>query len=392
MKLKRKAVKWIIGILSMILIIIGLIFAVPGIYRFALYLLRLFMPFVLGYIFALMVDPLVRKLQRHLKIPRKIGALLVIVLLIGVVGGGIIWAVYKIINELRSMYDQIPTIYTNIMDKVEIVKAKMGGIYEILPPNVQKALLEMGTRFSELAADFINDKSVPIVAGAGSFAKSVPSGFVSVVVFLLSSFFIACDIDRVKTCVKKIFRIKNTDKLARVAAEIKKYLGAYIKAQGTIMLIAFCILFLGLSILKVPYAVIIALGTALLDALPFFGSGAVLLPWTLVNFVTSNTKLGIGTLLIYVVIVVTRQFIEPKIVSNNIGISPILTLMSMYLGFRIFSIGGMILGPLVMMLLISLYRAQVFDVPVAMVKAVLNKVKRQLVGIKNKIIDFWESE
>lgn len=392
MKLKHKTVKWIIGILLTVIVVIGLIFAVPGIFKGIIYLLRLFMPFVLGYVFALLVNPLVIRLEDKLKLPRKTTALLVIVLLLGVAGGLISWIIYKVVDEIRAVYNQIPSIYNNLMTEFEMLKVRLWGIYEILPMNVQQSLSALGDRFSEIAATFIDTKSVPLFAGAKSVAKSLPNIFVSVVVFLLSSFFIMCDFDRVKGYVKKLFGIKNADKLSVVATEIKKYLGAYIKAQGTIMIIAFCILFLGFVILDVQYALIIAMAAAVLDALPFFGSGAVLWPWSVISFVNGNIKMGIGAILIYVVIIVTRQFIEPKIVSKNIGVSPILTLLSMYLGFKIFSIGGMILGPLVMMLLISLYRAGVFDTPMAIFKTVTGKISRQLKNIKQKCIDFWESE
>lgn len=392
MKLKHKTVKWIIGIIVTVLALLGLIFAVPGLYKGAVYLLRLFMPFVLGYIFALLVNPLVKRLEDKLKLPRKASALIVIILLIGVAGGLVSWVIYKIVDEIRTIYSQIPAIYKSVVAELDIIKVRFEGIYEILPANIQSSISDIAQRFSEIAAEFIDTKSVPLVTGAGSVAKSLPKVFVSVVIFLLSSFFIICDFDRVKGYVKRLFRIKNTDKLSRVMTEIKKYFGAYVKAQGTIMFIAFCILFLGFGILNVQYALIIAIATAVLDALPFFGSGAVLWPWALISFITGDIKMGVGAILIYVVIVVTRQFIEPKIVSKNIGVSPILTLISMYLGFKIFSIGGMIFGPLVMMLLISLYRAGVFETPMAIIRSICAKIGRQLKNIKQKCIDFWESE
>ncbi len=392
MKIKHKTAKWIIGVLITAIIVVCLIFAVPGILKLAAYLIRLFLPFVLAYLFALLVDPLVRRLERSLKLPRKTAALLVIVLLIGVVGGAASWIVYKIVNEARNVYEHIPQIYESIVAEIDIVKSRLSGIYEILPANVQLALTELADQISDGAAGLINDKSVPIVVGAGSFAKALPKMLVSIIVFLLSSFFIVCDFERVKSFVKRLFCIKNARKLSDVSKEIKTYLGAYIKAQGSIMLVAFCILFLGFSILDVQYALIIAMGTAILDALPFFGSGAVLWPWAVISFITGDIKMALGSIIIYVVIQVTRQLIEPKIVSKNIGVSPILTLMSMYLGFRIFSIGGMIFGPLVMMLIISLYRAKVFETPAAFVKSGIGYTKKQFEYLKHKFINFWESE
>ena len=125
---------------------------------------------------------------------------------------------------------------------------------------------------------------------------------------------------------------------------------------------------IGLSILDVNYALLIALGIAILDALPFFGSGAVLWPWTIISFINGDIKNGIGLIIIYLAVIFTRQMIEPKIVSESIGIHPVLTLMSMYLGFKLFSIGGMILGPMTLILIVSFYKAGAFDGVIAITK------------------------
>ena len=156
--------------------------------------------------------------------------------------------------------------------------------------------------------------------------------------------------------------------------------------------VVFVILFIGFSILDIKYALVAALGTALLDALPFFGSGAVLWPMSVLNFVSGDLKSGFGAIIIYVVIILTRQFIEPKIVSTNIGLNPLLTLISMYLGFRLLSIGGMILGPVTMLFIISLYKAHIFDSSIKLFKKLYEYTENHFKVIKTNIKKFWESE
>ena len=158
------------------------------------------------------------------------------------------------------------------------------------------------------------------------------------------------------------------ERLADIRMELKKYMGGYVRAQCIIMTVAFCILFIGLTILQKDYALLIAIGIAVLDALPFFGSGAALWPLALVSFLSGSVKSGVGLVIIYLIIILTRQTIEPKLVSSKIGLHPILTLMSMYVGYRTFSIGGMILGPITLMIVISFYRAGVFDPIIKMLK------------------------
>ena len=392
MKLKHSTLKFVIGFGMAAIIIVALIFALPWLAAGAVYIVKLFLPFVLAFIFALAVDPLVRRLQTTLKLRRNWTALVVIVLLIGVAGGIVSWCIYKIINEIRALYSNIPSIYQNLTYEIEILKVRLGGIYEILPANIQNALSTLGEQFSNGAANLINTKSEPFVSGAGSFAKALPKALISTVVFLLSSYFMISDFERVKAVVKKPFSKNFSSKLSDVTKQIKKYLIAYVRAQATIMVIAFCVLFIGLWILKVDFALLIAMGTAFLDALPFFGSGAVLWPWCIISFISGNFKMGIGTIVIYVILVVVRQLTEPRIVSKKMGTNPILTLISMYLGYRLLGIGGMILGPLVMMLIISLYKAGLFEAPAAAVNHGIEYVKKQLHTLKNKFIRFWESD
>ena len=392
MKIGKRPVKFFLGIVLLIILGAGIIFALPAISRFIIYLFRLFMPFVFAYVFALIVDPIVRRLQRQIKMPRNVTAWLVILVLIGVVGGGISWAGYRIVSEIRTLFNNMPQIYQNLLIAIDNIKNSLQGFYDILPFNIQQSLSEITTQFTQAVAELINTKSLPFVTGAGSFAKSLPKVFISLIVFVLSTFFMISDLERVKAFVKKPFSSRTLEKIASVSYQIKTYLGGYIKAQGTIMLVVFLVLLLSLGLLDVDFALLIALGTAFLDALPFFGSGAVLWPWSLISFISGDVRMGICAIVIYVVIFVLRQLIEPKIVSKNIGTNPLMTLISMYLGYRLLSVGGMILGPIIMLLIISLYRAGVFDGIISFGGALKEYVKKQWSALKNKFKNFWESE
>jgi predicted PurR-regulated permease PerM len=117
----------------------------------------------------------------------------------------------------------------------------------------------------------------------------------------------------------------------------------------------------------------------------FFGSGAVLIPWAIISFITSDIRMGIGMLIIYLSVILTRQMIEPKIVSSNIGINPLMTLMAMYIGYKIFSIGGMILGPVILMLGVSFYKAGAFDGIIRFIKKIFTYIKAEIQSLINYI-------
>lgn len=361
MKFKSSPVKIIIGALLLILLGVCIYFGFPGLLRAAGFLISLFLPFILGYIFSLLTNPLADRLQKRLKLPRGISAVLVLVLTLGLIGGAVSGIVFKIIDEIRNLYEQFPAIYESWKNSLEIMAAKWSNIYITLPANVQNIINNLVQSVQDKAADLVDRYSSPMVTYAGNFAKMLPNIFISFIVFILSSFFMVSDAKRVHRTVTNILGKKFTRRLHEIKIQLRRYLGGYVKAQCIIMLIAAFIIFIGLSVLHVDYALLIAIGIALFDALPFFGSGAFLIPWSLLSLINGNIKSGVGLLIIYLAILFTRQMIEPKIVSKNIGMNPILTLMAMYVGYRTFSLGGMIVGPLLLMTIISLYNAHVFD-------------------------------
>ena len=138
---------------------------------------------------------------------------------------------------------------------------------------------------------------------------------------------------------------------------LKLACGGYIRAQLIIMTIVFTILLIGFSILGVKTAVLFAFIIAVIDMIPILGTGTVLLPWAVISLLQSNYKLAVGLVIIYLVVLLTRQLIEPKIVGSQIGLHPLATLLAMYTGYKLIGMFGMILGPITAILIVSLVRA-----------------------------------
>lgn len=380
--MKFKSSGWRIAalVIAALLILTGIYFLLPYVLSLAGWAVRVFMPFILGYVFSLVINPLADKLQKRFKLPRGISAILVIILTVGIFGGIITGIVWKIISEIRSLYTHYPQIYADAVALWEDISTRFSDIYIKMPDNVQEVLDNLGQQALSSVTAFFNQ--TPVVERAGNFAKALPGIFIALIVFFLSLYFMITDAKGVSVFLHKIVSEKTLSKLANIRTELKKYMGGYVKAQAIIMSIAFAVVFVGLSILNVNYALLIALGIAVFDALPFFGSGAVLWPWAAVSFLNGSIKTGVGLLIIYLAIVLTRQTIEPKVVSSSIGLHPIMTLMSMYVGYKTFSIGGMILGPITLMLVISFYKAGVFDPIIRFFGKIKNAAIQELYKIK----------
>lgn len=391
MKVNKGTVKMIVAIVVLVCVGAVLYFSFPAILRFLGYIINLFLPFILGFAFAAVARPILNFLNKKLRLPKGLSAILVMIIIIGVLGSIVGFVIYEIISEIRNLYYQFPTIYQNFCLDIESFKNTFNGIFGSLPVNIQETISALFSEISDNMTEFINEKSVPFVASAGTIAKALPRVLIACIVFLLSTFFMMCDFEFVSRNIGKVFKGFSNEKLEKLKAEVKNYLGGYVKAQGILMSITFFIMLISFNILSVSYGLLIALAVAFLDALPFFGSGAVLWPWTIISFITGNVHLGVGLLITYVVIILTRQFIEPKIVSKNIGMHPLLTLISMYVGYKTLSIGGMILGPVILMLIISFYRAGLFDKAINVLKATFRLIKKELISATNYIKRKWES-
>lgn len=335
-------------------------------------------PFILAFLLSLVLNPLADKLNKKFKLPRTLTAILLIVLVVGILGGFIGAIIYKVIDEIKSLYLSFPKVSESIIEWIMNIRLSFENIYSSMPEYVQTVLDSLFDNIQLSLSHFIDKNYRPVVHGAGNIAKKIPGIFIGIIVFLLALFFMVSDKENVNNVVRKIIPQKVSDKIKNIFAEIKKTLGGYLKAQLVIMSVVFVIVIVGLYILGAQYALLIALAIALLDGLPFFGSGAVLIPWSIVSFINSDIKFGIGLLIIYLSVLLTRQMIEPKIVSSKIGINPLVTLISMYVGYRVFSIGGMILGPIVLVLVISFNKAGVFEPIERFFKFIFRYLKKEV--------------
>lgn len=186
-----------------------------------------------------------------------------------------------------------------------------------------------------------------VPALAASVIKALPSILLSFAVAMISSFYFALDRDRITGFIASAVPKKWRLSLPELRRRAGKTAAGYVKAYLLILLITFCELFVGFSILGIDYAFLIAAAVAVIDILPVLGVGTVLIPWVAIEFVSGNIRLGVGLLILFAVIEIVRQFIEPRIVGGTLGIHPLVTLAAMYIGFALFGVGGMFIGPII---------------------------------------------
>lgn len=325
------------------------------------WLLRFFMPFVIGWILAAIANPLVRFLEKHLKIVRRHGSMMVVVLVLAGVIGLFYLGISKLMMEGMNLARDLPMIYETA--KAEILSAwgKLSHLFVRFPLGMQNFFNEFWSNLGTYISSLVQSIATPTVAAAGNVAKRIPSAFVSFIITLLSSYFFIAEREGIITAVKKRLPSWVGEYVTFLKSDARRLIGGYFLAQFRIMFVVAVVLAAGFFILGVHYSLILAALIAFLDFLPMFGTGTALGPWAVVKLLSGEYAFAVGLILLYLLTQVIRQVIQPKIVGDTMGLSPLATLFLLYLGFKLRGIAGMILAVPVGLLAASLYRSGAFD-------------------------------
>jgi len=332
-----------------------LIYALPP-------LLSMLLPFVMGLVVAWLLNPPVRWIHRRTTLSRKLISLVLITLIFCVLGGILFGAVWAAVSEVRSLFENWDTVTSALLGVLDNIKGWLDGLERFLPGFNADSLLHA-------AADWIRGLDVSgwlaSMAGRAPSMLSALSGFaIAAVVFLMAGYFITGDYPRLRFLVTD--RVP-TDARAFCATVKKIFVGAfggYIKCQLILTLGVFGILLIGFTVVRQPYGLVLAGTLAILDFIPIIGSGTVMIPWIAIDFFMGNYAHAIGFGIVWGLVALFRRIAEPKILGDQTGLSPILSLVGIYVGMRLAGVVGMVIGPLLILVCINLARLGIFH-PVA---------------------------
>lgn len=352
-----KDLNYIYKVIRKILNIVLLIVAIYIGIKMAIF----YMPFLIAFIISLMVEPAIKYLMRTTKMTRKMSSIIIFVIVFSIIIGCLTWGIISLISEstnlLQTLNIYIDKAYTQIQETIGRMNIKKisisNNVLNIAESASREILYKISTWLTEFLTKLING------------ITSIPTIAIYTVITILSLYFI---------CTDKIYMLdlmehhmpKNwVQKIGIHLREITKSLGGYLKAEAILILVSFVISVIGLYTFKligmnVKYPLLIALGIGFVDALPILGSGSVMVPWAIISALNGDLKLGIAIIILWIIMSLVRQFLEPKIVSGKIGIHPIFTLIAMYTGFKVIGVMGMLVGPIVLIILKSIF-ATVLD-------------------------------
>lgn len=336
---------------------------------FALYYIWHFAyPFVIALLLAFLINPLVDLLERKGKLPRPASVALSILFLIGVLSAFLTLLVNEIVQGVVYLADVLPENFKEIVTFLEELFVshvmplynQLEDLFKDLNKDQQTTVMDNIQSISTTVTTTVTDILQSLVEGIRSIIVSLPTILTVLIFSLLATFFISKDWYKFIRWVKKKVSIDIQRSIGSVYKDLRRALFGFIKAQLTLISMTAAIVLIGLLILRVDYAVTIAIIIGLVDLLPYLGTGAVFVPWMIYSFLTGNYGLTIGLAILYGVVVVQRQLVEPKVLSSNIGLDPLATLIALFVGFQIFGFIGLIIGPVLLVVLKTLYHANVF--------------------------------
>ena len=316
--------------------------------------LSLFAPFIVAMIAAALLNPLIRWFQRKIGWSRHLLTLLLIVGLLGTVGGLLALLIYSAGNELISLVRDWDVLLDKLLAAVDQLEVLFSQLPELIPPSIMESLEDGFNGLMEWLSKVVPAALGNLASTAGHKAMGVPSVVVAFIISITATYFLASDYPYLRSkCVQHM-----DEGLARFVRQVRVTVlgafGGYLKAQIILSVGVFFILLIGFFAIHQPYCVLLAFIFSLMDFIPLIGAGTIMVPWALIALCTMDFLTAIQLMVIWGVIVLYRRVMEPKIVGDQTGLSPILSLVSIYVGMRLGGVLGMIFGPILMLVALNL--------------------------------------
>ena len=337
-------------------------------------LLRFLLPFVIGWLIAAVASPLVNWLEKRLRIVKKLGSALIVIVVLAAIVVALYFGISRLVVEISSLIHNFPEIYAQLETGLAQIGDTLSGIFERLPSGVQKGWNTVAENLDQYMGNLVSNISEPTVTAAGNIAKRVPYYLISFLVSVLSAYFFIVQREEVLAWLKRIAPESVRKRMTLVMDNLRYAVGGYFKAQLKIMCIVFLILLVGLGALGTGYFVLVAFLIAFLDFLPFFGTGTAMIPWAVYTFFMGDYKMTVALVVIYVVTQAVHQLLQPKLVGDSVGLNPLVTLILLYIGYRMGGILWMILAVPIGMVLINMCQAGAFDYIIDDVKILVDGI------------------
>lgn len=341
----QSRVNFIINTLFFITVFVVIYFCVN-------YVFSWFLPFIIGLIIAFCLKPVIEFLSRHLPLPKKLCAIVSILLVIVLLGALLWFAGTRLLVEAGDFFAQFPEIYSsNLEPAVSKISDMLLQSMAKLFPTAADATMRLLSSISESFESIILSLSSSAVSAITEIIKDVPSMLVTLGFSIVATFFISMDYSNIVSFLARQIPKRHRTLLFDIKDFLVHTVLRMLRAYLILMLITFAELSVGFLIIRLDYAIPIAALIALLDLLPVIGTGGIMVPWIIIEVIRQDYTLALGLSVIYLIVTVIRNIIEPKIIGDQIGVHPVVALAAVYFGLKTMGVMGMIVMPILAILL-----------------------------------------
>ena len=322
------------------------------------YALPFLMPFLAAFFIAFLLQPVIRRVTRSGRVKRKPAAVLILITFYILLGALFTVVGSRVVVFVRDSFSALPHAYETVLaPALEAMQNQLESWMTGINPALAPALDTMGENVSSALSALVGAISSGAISVATNAASSVPSFIVKLFITLISSFYFVADYPVITGFFVRQLSPERQELLFKIKNKTAHILLQFVRAYAILLSITFVEMMIGLSILRVEYAFLIAFITALVDIFPVLGTGTILIPWAVGAFVLHRYPLGIGLLVMYGCITVVRQTLEPRIVGRQIGLYPLLTLVCMFVGTYLFGALGLFGLPIIVTILVELNKS-----------------------------------
>ncbi len=355
------------------------VFVIALFYLFMKYAFGLVSPFIIAFAIAMFLQKPIRAISKKTKIKKGVIGAVSVLLIISLIVTAVVFVGYRLVLEFKGLGEYLMSLVDDLPRLIQSAEAWILDKIAFLPDSVEKTasdaisgivdnlLLATQEDLPQASVDSpVNFGGIDFstiatpLGGLLSTAMQIPAVFTAVLIGIIACFFITCDYDGFTNMIKDNLSEEHEKALVRTKRLLGEILGKMLKSYATLIFITFCEVSIGLNILKLigvyegGYIIAISICTAIVDILPVLGTGTIMVPWAIYNLFTGNIGLGIGLLVLYALITVIRQILEPRLVAMNVGIHPVVTLAGMYLGVQLFGFLGIFILPITFILVKAL--------------------------------------
>lgn len=327
------------------------------------YFLGVLFPFVLGFIIAFVLRPLIKWINKKVKINNKIIALIVLLVFYSLIGTGLFFLILKMFTMLKSLFEDIPQMYiSQIQPLINQFSIWANDIFYRINPDILDFVQGFDESIIEQLGSIVKNFSSGAISLLTSMIKKLPNFFLGFVFTIISSFFITLDYKKITKFLSYQITGKNRELFSSIKRNGIDVVLNFLKAYGILLTVTFIEASIGLTLLNRENAIGVSLIIALVDILPVVGTGTILIPWSLIELFNGNIPDAIGLGVLYAVITIIRQVLEPRVIGDSIGLYPLVTLIAMFLGVKYFGVIGLLGLPIVITIIVKLHEEGIIDI------------------------------